>query len=75
MGFENNSMPIRITVTYNSNGELSYYKFSYGGQPLVEFYLGHYDPTEIEIPYLIISIVLAAIELVEIIIYMWKGKE
>jgi hypothetical protein len=38
-GFENNSVAIDINVTYNSNGVLTYYEFSYGGQTLCSYTL------------------------------------
>jgi len=70
-GFQNNSVPINITVAYNSRGVLSYYKFSYGGQMLVEFVLGHYSPQVFQIPYDLMIIGLAAILLVEIIVFVY----
>ncbi|MFW9942347.1 MAG: hypothetical protein ACFFFT_15015 [Candidatus Thorarchaeota archaeon] len=45
LGFENNSEAIDIDVTYDSNGYLTYYEFSYGGQMLVTLTLVEpYDP-------------------------------
>lgn len=39
LGFENNTVPIHISVTYNSNGVLKYYEFSSGGKILVKYTL------------------------------------
>ncbi|MFX0020581.1 MAG: hypothetical protein ACFFAK_00885 [Promethearchaeota archaeon] len=72
-GFENNSVDIDINVKYNSNGVLSYYKFSYGGQTLVDFTLnGYVHPVPFE--YIIIFFVLTAILFFEIIIYIFMRK-
>ena len=37
-------MAITINVTYNSDGVLNYYKFSYGGTNLVSYVLSEYSP-------------------------------
>lgn len=39
LGFENNTAPINISVTYNSNGVLGNYKFSIGEKILVKYAL------------------------------------
>ncbi|MFX0137385.1 MAG: hypothetical protein ACFFDN_27345 [Candidatus Hodarchaeota archaeon] len=45
LGLENNSVAIDIDVTYDSNGVLTYYQFSYGGQMLVSHSLVEpFDP-------------------------------
>jgi hypothetical protein len=78
LGFENNSVAIGIKVTYNSNGALSYYEFSYGAQPLVNFIPGRYVPEQEKVPiqYIYVFIGLTAILIVEILIYicMQKGR-
>lgn len=38
-GFENNAYALYIKVKYNSNGILTYYEFTYGGQKLVSYVL------------------------------------
>lgn len=76
LGFENNSAAIDIKINYNSNGVLSYYDFSYGGQKLVDFIPGKYIPENERIPnqYIFIFIGLAIILLGEIIIYIYMQK-
>lgn len=44
LGFENNSAAIDINVTYNSNGVLTYYEFSYGGAMLTTYKLSGFTP-------------------------------
>jgi len=45
LGFENNSGAIDIEVNYNSDGALTYYEFSYGGEMLVTLTLVEpFDP-------------------------------
>ena len=39
LGFENNTAPLDIQVKYNSNGVLTYYKFTYGGTILIKYWL------------------------------------
>jgi hypothetical protein len=50
LGFENNSAVISVNVKYNSKGVISLYKFSYGGQTLLEFVPGTYIPENERVP-------------------------
>lgn len=43
-GYVNNSMPIRINVTYDANGVLSYNSFEYGNSKLYDYVFSSYDP-------------------------------
>jgi hypothetical protein len=72
-GLENNSVAIDIDVRYNSNGVLSYYKFLYGGQPLLSFILNGYVQ-KIPVQYIYVFIGLTAILLVEISLYIFMRK-
>jgi hypothetical protein len=76
LGFENNSAAININVKYNSKGVFSYYKFSYGGKPLVDFITGKYIPENERLPveYIFVFIGLTAILFVEIILYIYMRK-
>jgi hypothetical protein len=44
LGFENNHIPINISVRYNSNGVLSYYEFSSGDIKLTKYWL--HEPSD-----------------------------
>ncbi|MHA1234004.1 MAG: hypothetical protein ACTSO6_05685 [Promethearchaeota archaeon] len=76
LGFENNSEAININIKYNSNGVLSYYKFSYGEKTLVTFIPGEYIPVHERVPveYYFVFIGLIAILVVETIVYTYIRK-
>ena len=72
LGFENNSVAINVNVKYNSKGVLSLYKFSYGGQSLLEFVPGTYIPENERVPdqYIYMFISLSIIFAVEVLVYI-----
>jgi hypothetical protein len=75
LGFENNSVAIDINCTYNSNGVLSYYEFSYGGQTLVDFTRdGYVYVFPVPKQYIYIFFGLTAIFVVEIILYLYMRR-
>jgi hypothetical protein len=43
MGYENNSLAIRINTTYDANGTLTYNSFEYGGYMLYDYVLTSYE--------------------------------
>jgi hypothetical protein len=72
LGFENNSVAINVNVKYNSKGVLSLYKFSYGGQTLLEFVPGTYIPENERVPdqYIYMFIGLSIIFALEVVVYI-----
>jgi hypothetical protein len=76
LGFDNNSAAININVKYNSNGVLSYYKFSYGGNTLVDFIPGNFVPQHEQVPdqYIFVFFGLTAILFAELIFYIYSRK-
>jgi hypothetical protein len=79
LGFENNSEAIKIDISYDIEGVLSLYEFSYGGLTLVNFERGIYIPESEKVPfeYMFIFLGLTVALLVEIILYLYvrKGRE
>jgi hypothetical protein len=71
LGFENNSVAIKIRVNYDSRGVLSYYTFSYGDKTLVDFIPGKYIPENERLPiqYIYMFIGLSVIFVVMTIFY------
>ena len=76
LGFENNTAAININVKYNSKGILSYFKFSYGGQTLLDFKPGKFIPEHERVPeeYYFLFIGLMIVLLAEIVFYIFIGK-
>ncbi len=77
LGFENNSAAINVNVKYNSKGLLTLYKFSYGGQTLLEFMPGTYIPEYERVPdqYIYMFIGLTVIFAAEVIVYIVIRKK
>ena len=80
LGFQDNSVPIDINVTYNTNGVLTYYEFSYG-QPLLKLELSNYlleleerEKNDLIVQYAIVFGVLSAVLAVEIFAYIYMKK-